>query len=222
MEINVKQDRKELFKKASHIALDNAVELFEDAAILFELKRYPRAFSLGILTCEEMAKTFIYQCVALEILQEDEINKLVKVHEEKILKSGHLMTLAILFSDHMDEIVKAINHDNDKPDHKDHIFNDVMNKYGMHSAAIVVKNLINAQSLKLDSLYVHVRENKIINPKDVADEKKCEELFTIIGKTMSLLKYLKDKDDVFVLYTEKFLKGTINEIKDIAKKRKKK
>lgn len=222
IENDVKPERRTLFKKATDVALQNAEDLFEESLLLFENKFYPRAFSLGILTCEEMAKAFLYRCVSLEILQEDEISKLVKEHEEKIRQSGDLMALAWLFSEHLDEINKAIEHDKNYPDHKDHIFNDVLGKLIPDSARIVVKNILKAQNLKLDSLYVHVQENNIINPRDVIGRKKCDELFSLIGRTIGMLNFLKKDDEIFAGMTQKFLKGMIDEIKETAKNRKKK
>lgn len=218
----MKPERQKLYKKAAKVTIQNAEDLFEEALLLFENKFYARSFSLGILTCEELAKAFIYHCVYLEILKEDEISKLIKVHEEKILKSGHLMAVAYLFSEHIEEITEAVEHDKDKPDHKDHKFIQVLNKRSPQSAEVVVKNIFNAQNLKLDSFYVQVRENQIIDPRKIVDRKKCDELFDLIGKTMSMLKYLCDNDEVFLGYVQKFLFGTITEIKETAKKAKEK
>lgn len=218
----VKPERRKLFKKAAKATMNNAEDLFEESLLLFENKFYPRAFSLGILTCEEMAKAFIYQCVYHEILREDEIQKLVLEHEEKILRSGHLMAIAVLLSEHDDEIEKAVEHDKGKHDHKDHKLLKVLNKWGPKSAGVAVDRLFKAQSLKLDSLYVHVRENKIIEPKDIVDKKKCDDLFTTIARTMSMTNAMLDHDEFFPKMVTQFFGSTIKGIKEYARKQKEK
>ena len=56
-------------RDAAVACYDNAVQLYEDAALLFEAERYPRAGSLAICGFEELAKARI--CLGLRLKEKE-------------------------------------------------------------------------------------------------------------------------------------------------------
>jgi AbiV family abortive infection protein len=72
--------------------LSNAEELIEEAEILFAHKKYPRAFALAHLACEELAKLPMLNTAVLNLLIGEkndwrEINRRLVSHTEKLRMS---------------------------------------------------------------------------------------------------------------------------------------
>jgi len=215
---------KELYRKATQTALDNAFDIFEDAALLYDKEKYPRAFALCMLSLEELTKSFIYRCISVGLIEEEGINTILRDHTEKIINSGHLMTFTILFVKHSDELNKALEHDRKHDDHKDHIYNQVLGMRGFESANEVIETLKDAQKIKLDTIYVDVRGGKIIAPQDTIDKPKTHRAFSNAGMVLGLMKpLLESNDDQFTTDTKQFLSTTVEGIKmDIESKLNKK
>ena len=205
---------KELYRVATQTALDNAFDIFEEAALLYDKEKYPRAFALCMLSLEELTKSFIYRCVSVGLIEEKGINIILRDHTEKIINSGHLMTFTILFVKHSDELNKAIEHDRKHEDHKDHIYTQVLGMRGLESANEVIETLKDAQEIKLDTIYVDVRRGKIINPKEVITKSKIHKAFSNAGLVLGLMKpLLESNDDQFTTDTTNFLSPTVEGIK---------
>jgi len=81
-----------------------------------------------------------------------------------------------------------------------------------------------AQKIKLDTIFVDVREGKIIDPKKVIDKEKCKKTFANAGMVLGLMKPLIENDDeLFTKDTKKFLSHVVDgikrEVENIAKKK---
>lgn len=80
--------------------LDNARELLEEVDLLFENKKFARAYSLAHLACEELAKIIMISRVAYEVMRDKNIdwkrvNRRLRNHKEKI---KDILALDFLYS----------------------------------------------------------------------------------------------------------------------------
>src|SRR4051812_47269225 len=73
---NGKLTPKQLFE-GIQVTLNNSKSLYEDAVLLFEAERYPRAASLAILSIEEVGKAYILGMMAISD-DNEELTKLWK------------------------------------------------------------------------------------------------------------------------------------------------
>lgn len=219
---------KELYRKATQTALDNAFDLFEECGILYDKGKYPRSFVLCLLTLEEVTKSFIYRCVSVGLIDGEKVSEVIRDHREKLINAGHLMLESILNMDHLEKIKDAIKHDSGIKDHREHIFLDVLTKSGLEAADVTIETLSEAQERKNDSIYVDVRDGEIIIPKDVITKEKCHMTISNTGKLLSQIPYLVQANDKeFVKISNTTLWSTVEGIKKeiqirVKKKKKKK
>ncbi|MFA7444395.1 MAG: AbiV family abortive infection protein [Flavobacteriaceae bacterium] len=152
-------DRKE-YLLGIEKSLENAKDLFDDAEILFEHKRFPRAYTLYHLSIEELGKSslifhFILYGKSQEIKYYNQIKKKLSNHQEKNKSSIGLDTLlAFTISD--EKLKKKIIHQIYKQENE----------------------LEKLNNLKNSSLYtdVDIKNKKFIKPKEIITEQLVAEI----------------------------------------------
>lgn len=61
-----KAKKAKLYARGSAEAYRNSKDLLEDAEVLYEAKRYARAYALGVLSAEEFSKAYVYKGISKE------------------------------------------------------------------------------------------------------------------------------------------------------------
>ena len=157
------------------LVLDNAEDLMFEAFFLRENDRIARSYTLTQLAIEEVGKAGILAGILLSTRQKrlldwDEIDKIYFNHSGKT-------TISIAFQLVFDMLYQK----HGIPD-RNNYFKDLYIKK--------ISNVNSQNNNKNDSLYVGVRNNKFISPKDVITEQMVdflqEELFNKFAGTKAL------------------------------------
>ena len=147
----------EYFKGISK-SLSNAEDLFDDAEILFDLKRYQRAYTLYQLSIEEIGKaSLIYSF----ILDKDYSNKNEFIIFKKSFLSHKKKTAS---SNGIDLIFSFLN-------------NDIrIKKKLIYQYYLFDKHLSQLNDYKNKSLYTDISNNKFISPKETITKEITDEI----------------------------------------------
>lgn len=185
-----------LYFKASKIANKNALNLCQESKLMIDNDYLARGFALGVLSIEESAKSFLYRCVSVDMLTEKKLKQIVVDHEKKLYQSGLILTLAFFIMDHLIKLAEIIERDKQKNEPNYSTFPSELTKHGLEAAKKAVDILRNAHKIKLDSLYVDVRDNKIVNPEEIIDKKKASQILFGAEITIDIIKSFIELDDV--------------------------
>lgn len=137
--------------------LSNAEELIEEGAILFNSNKYPRAFALAHLACEELAKLPVLNTAALNILiceknDWQKTNRRLVSHTEKLRLSAGM--------DYMWEEVQADDSD--------------VRRYEKALEAVPDFN-----NLKNASLYAGFHNHKFVQPSELIKEELSKNMLCL-------------------------------------------
>lgn len=191
-------------------SVENSKDLIDDGNILFNLERFPRAFTMYQFSNEELGKAMMFFQVLISRELREEIDykkysKKIRSHQSKHRLSGGIMlsTLSMLYSKKFE---------NKKGFLKEFLLN--------------IKLAKDYDELKNNSLYVNLNENKFKTPFQVIDKDFVEQVklyselnFKVysykIEESLSLIKEIANEiqkpnyDDEFM----KDLKDLIFELK---------
>jgi AbiV family abortive infection protein len=159
----------QLYLESSKIALNNSSRLYQESKLLLDNDHFARGFSLCVLTIEELSKAFLYRCVSANLIDESKTRKFVKDHKKKITQSASILTFAVFITEHLMDLVNALEHDKTKPDHKDHTYPTELTKAAFSSIKKTIETLYGTHEKRLDCLYVDIREGKIIDPNQLIE-----------------------------------------------------
>lgn len=165
---------------------NQATQLYHDAELLFENKRFTTAFSLYQLASEESSKIKILLLLAIEkrsgIILMDEargkyFEKLFYSHKEKT-------KLGTITDQNLNELFERL----DLPKFRDG--NQIIEE---------LKNPKQLDLLKQDGIYVSLKKGNFTSPSEIIHEKECRELREIVFSRHSSQKgtmeeYLQYKD----------------------------
>lgn len=193
---------RELYFDASKKSFENAIRLLEESKILHEYKRYARSYALSILSMEEISKTLLFRCVSVKLMEEKIIKKFIRDHENKIKHSQMVLIMLGTFVDTYDEIIKATEHDK-TTEHKHHIFPDVLEKGVKESFFRVSNYFSNAHFTKLESIYVDVKEGKVLDPNIRIEQIQAVKAIEIIEKCLPFVKSIINLEDEKFISTMK-------------------
>lgn len=174
---------KEMYEKAARAAYDNSRSLLYEARLLGRRSKFARGYALCVLATEEFCKAFLYKSVSAGLVNESQVRKVVASHSEKIFRFLHIIITPYEFSLHAEAIGETIEHDKKSPDHADHEFGGLMMKIARDSALIsrLTATFGKADRRKMNALYVDVRGDRVIIPKDTITRKdylQIEDLLT--------------------------------------------
>jgi AbiV family abortive infection protein len=99
IDLNINNYKVSDLENAYRLIYENAIELLEEAEILFEHKKYARAFTLAHLSSEELSKLPILYRVATQVhfkqkVNWKEVNKDLRNHEGKLRRKMMLSLFA--------------------------------------------------------------------------------------------------------------------------------
>ena len=139
-------------------SLSNATDLFDDAEILYNQKRYPRAYTLYQIAIEELGKaSLIYSFILYknyhDIGEQRNFKKEFLSHKKKTSSS---IGIDVLLAFHIPE-------------------KELKSKI-MHQVYEQEKNIDNLNELKNSSLYTDMRKGEFLLPKQVITEKLTSDI----------------------------------------------
>src|SRR5215204_5556978 len=100
-----------VYEKAAKAAYGNCLQLLNDANLLFNNSRFARGYALSILCLEEFAKSFLYKCVSVGLITDNEFDKDIRKHDEKLYHALHIMLLSYALGYREQKLLDAIEHD---------------------------------------------------------------------------------------------------------------
>jgi AbiV family abortive infection protein len=89
---------KEIYEAAAKAAYTNCLELLQEANILYAHSKFPRAYALCILSTEELAKSYFYECLSVGVNPTNESSKGLGNHDRKIFRAVNLLLNLYIFS----------------------------------------------------------------------------------------------------------------------------
>jgi AbiV family abortive infection protein len=166
----------ELYGNMAMLSYENAYYLREEAKLLFDNQRYPRAFALAVLSIEEQTKSLICKCISAGIMKPEElttrdkggrIRNVLKDHEAKQFLFGFIEAGSKAVKDNVDKMFTP-NPTNEIPD---------IGTLNMEGAKDVIGKF---KSMKVDresAIYVGMDGEQIITPyKQFGPERSKEML----------------------------------------------
>lgn len=159
-----KKKKQDLYLKASKLALDNSRLIYDEAKLLVDENHYARGFALCVISLEESAKSFLLRLVSLDLVYEYKTLKFVRIHENKLQQSSQILSLSSKLIEAIIGLVemaqKAGYRETELSLPKDY-------KEKLEQIRKLAEMIAKYHNKKNDSLYVDVREGKIINPNDI-------------------------------------------------------
>jgi hypothetical protein len=181
----------EVYEKAAKAAYENCLQLLNDANLLYNNSRFPRAYVLSILCLEEFAKSFLYKCVSVNLITDMDFDADIKKHGEKLYHALHIMLFPYAMGYRQQKLFDAIEHDKYEKDHSKHIsfeafkrFYDIF-KYSDDTSEMtesVLEVFKDAHLLKLKGLYVDVQHSNIIVTQDIIEPNKCKQVLEFLNR----------------------------------------
>ncbi len=190
-------DEMNVYERAAWASYENCLDLLDDANILVERSKFPRAYALTILAAEEFCKSYLYKCLSAGLTGKGKIKKIVPYHDEKIFRFIHLMVNPTTMAIHHSEIEEAMTHDKDEPDHSKHLYLEVMKRVHLESLGIVrwlTSTFKHAEILKLRALYVDLRRGNVLVPKDAVQVATVKKVHKFVANMVDGFDVILDED----------------------------
>ncbi len=188
----------ELYEKAARSAYENCLALLEESRILADRSKFARAYALCVLGAEEFCKSFLYKGVSAGLVEERKIQKVLKLHPEKLGRFVHILMPHVILGLHANEIDEAIEHDKGEPDHANHIYPVVMDKMredGIKWGPTIASLFATANETKLNGLYVDIASNKIVVPKEAIGRELYEQISWFLNTFLPGFEIILNEDD---------------------------
>jgi AbiV family abortive infection protein len=181
----------QIYRRLALASYYNAVDLLRDSKILFEEKKFPRAYALLVLSAEELVKSVTYKNISVGITKPEDLQvkekrtTILKIHESKQRLAFKGLFLSQIFHDNLDLAQRAIRGESvseslwntRKADKLESIF-----------AGIEIR--------KQDALYVRKQKKRIITPNSVIKYEMCKEFLDYYEPTIKglwIIIQLEDK-----------------------------
>jgi len=187
-----KNKKRELFFKASKLALDNSRSIFDEAQLLIDMHHYARGFALSIMSLEESAKSFLLRLISLDFVYEDKTMKFVRNHEKKLQQSSQILSLTPRLVELIIEIAKMAK-ESGTLESEIEIPKDYKEK--LRELDESTQRVAKYHSKKIDSLYVDVREGRIINPSEIIKKESATSMSELAGMQIGLVEIALRLDD---------------------------
>lgn len=157
-----------LYAQGCADAFQNSKNLLDEAIILYNAGSFQRAYALGVLSAEEFAKAFVYKGFADGWVKPDKValyRHALTTHKAKVGMFKILASLTYsLFSNPENwPIIESGN----LPDGK---------RQDRKKAERIWKMFEQAEDLKLDAIYVDIRDGKVKSPKKAITWQMAKEI----------------------------------------------
>lgn len=187
-----KKKKRDLYFKASKLALDNSRLIHDEAQFLIDENHYARGFALSIISLEESAKSFLLRLISLDLVYEDKTMKFVRNHENKLQQSSQILSLspkliqAFVGLAQMARDAGYIKTEVEIPkDYDDKI----------KQLEEITQMVAKYHNKKNDSLYVDVREGKIIDPNEITKKEQASTILEMANMQIGIVEIAHKLDD---------------------------
>ena len=181
--------KEKLYKNASKIALGNSQNIYNEAKLLIDEEYYARGFALCVISLEESAKSFLYRLISLDLVYEDKTLQFVRrgydAHKNKLQQSSLILSFSTKFLGVIIEFAKMA-HEEGHIKEKFPLPNDY--KERLEELVKLSERIAKFQSRKNDSLYVDVREGKIIDPNNMVKKEQALTMLEIVNMQTGIVK----------------------------------
>lgn len=185
-----------IYEVAAKAAYTNSLELLDEAKILFQHSKFPRAYSLCILSMEEFSKSFLYKCFESGIISREDLRRGCRNHGEKISHSVHLLLTGYIFWMNRHHLTCSINEDKGEPDHRNHIFPSVLLEAIVQEmlSETVLGIFGGSEDLKLKALYVDVVDEQLSLPNEVISMEQSKRVLDFMDEGVQGFDIILDSE----------------------------
>lgn len=198
-----KMKKEELYLHASKIALNNSKLIYDEANLLSNENHPARAFALTIISLEESAKAFLLRLISLNIVEEKKTMDFVRNHDNKLLQSSKILSFSMKIADVILDLIKMSETEGRIP--KVPEWDNY--KINVKAWAELFDKVSKFHKIKLDSFYVDVRGDEIIDPNTKFEKNPASEILGMADLQITIIKALIDLKDYefFNMWTEPFV-----------------
>lgn len=191
----IKKKKEILYRQASKVALENSKMINAEARILNDKEHYARGFALSVISLEESSKAFLFRLISHDVVDERKTMNFVHNHESKLLQSTQILAFGLKLAEVLFNAMKIAEAEGKIPN----ISSVEDYQKNIELWTTIFENMKKFfHKLKLDSLYVDVREGKIMSPSNFTKTLPSE----IIGMAdlqINIIETLMDlKDSQFL------------------------
>lgn len=187
-----KKKKRDLYFKASKLALDNSKLIHDEAEFLIGKNRHARGFALSIISLEESAKSFLLRLISLDLVHEDKTMKFVRIHENKLQQSSQILSLSPKLIQVFVGLAKMAQ-DSGYIKTEFQLPTDYEEK--IKQLEEITQMVAKYHNKKNDSLYVDVREGKIINPNEMIKKEQASSILEMAYMQVGIVEIALKLDD---------------------------
>ncbi|WP_165775225.1 AbiV family abortive infection protein [Nitrosotalea sinensis] len=181
-----------MYFKASKLALDNSRLICDEAQFLIDKNHYARGFALSIISLEESAKSFLLRLISLDLVYEDKTMKFVRNHESKLQQSSQILSLS-------PKLIQAFVGLAQMAQDAGYIKTEIEIPKNYHEKIKQLEEITQMvakyHNKKNDSLYVDVREGRIINPNEITKKEQASTIAEMADMQIDIVEIAHKLDD---------------------------
>jgi AbiV family abortive infection protein len=155
-----------LYEEAAKKSYENALDLQKDARLLYDKKRYARAYALSVLSIEELCKAYLFKGVAEGTIKEEKVKLLQKAIINHSIKLN-MISLMLGISQLSSETTSYLNKADIGKDLPPPTFHEDVNKF-----LKVMEKFEEFGKAKLNALYVDINGSGVISPRSEMNKEK--------------------------------------------------
>lgn len=180
-----KKKEEDLYLKASKLAFENAKIIYDEAKLLNNEGHSARGFTLSIISLEESAKAFLLRLISLNLVDERKTMNFVRKHDTKLLQSSQILSFSFNLASIILDYVKIAQ---EQGYIKTKVPIPEQYKKNVKAWSELAKMVANFHRIRLDSIYVDVREGKIIDPNDMFKKEPVSEILELVEMQITVVK----------------------------------
>ncbi|CUR51795.1 protein of unknown function [Nitrosotalea devaniterrae] len=168
-----------LYLKAAKTSLNNANLLHDEASLLIDVDHFARGFALCVLSLEESSKAFLFRYISLNPHDEDKTLRLIRDHEKKLYQSEAILSFSFKMAQFLFELTEIMLKGTKDKQQLDN-FTNRFDKDAFELFRDGIENTLKQlHRKKLDSLYVDIRDGKIIDPNQLLTNKQVKQVLDL-------------------------------------------
>ncbi len=146
---------------------------------MIDVNHFARGFALCVLSLEESSKAFLFRYISLNLHDEDKTRRLIRDHEKKLYQSEAILSFSFKMAQFFFEFIEIIlKGSKDKQQ-----LNNFTNRFDKDAFELLKDGIENTlkqlHRKKLDSLYVDIRDGKIIDPNQLLTNKQVKQVLDL-------------------------------------------
>lgn len=184
----------EIYEKAAKATFENAIDLLDEADLLYEKEKYARAHALAVLAAEELAKSAVYRFRSAGLVSEAELKEFETVLLDHTLKltafTSYGMALIMLREDPR-ELLRAW----EEAQFRIMDLQKFVKPIKGSIAELVMRIFGSGNPTKKRAFYVEVKEVKLFTPKTSIEPELARQSIEIVHMTVPYFKHALEMTD---------------------------